>query len=76
MRVFFDGCLSLLCAVVVAVITGIPMWYTNAAITMGIAPQWVYGVLGVFFFVSVSIVLQLLQKAYKGVGPLRERRRS
>ncbi len=52
------------------------MWYTNQAIVSGIAPQWVYGVLGVLFFVSVSLVLNLLNKAFRGVGPLRERRRS
>ena len=76
MRVVLDGFVSLLCAVTVAAITGIPMWYTNQAIVMGIAPQWVYGVLGALFFVSVSIVLNLVGKAMKGIGPLRERRRS
>lgn len=76
MRVVFDGVLSFLVAVLIAGITGIPMWYTNQAIMVGLAPQWVWGVLGALFFVSVSIVLNLLRKAFRGVGPTRERRRS
>lgn len=76
MRAVWDGFLSFAAALIIAAITGIPMWYTNQAIVTGIAPQWVYGVLGGLFFVSVSIVLNLIRKAFRGVGPLRERRRS
>ena len=73
MRAVLDGFLS---ACAIAAITGIPMWYTNAAINAGIAPQWAYAALGALFFVSVSIVLNLLRKTFRGIGPLRERRRS
>ncbi len=75
-RHVIDGAMSAGAAVVTAGLTVVPGWYTHMAAQAGIAPGWVYAVLAAFGFVAVSIVFAFLAKAVRGVGPLRERRRS
>ncbi|MBM7067753.1 hypothetical protein [Actibacterium sp. 188UL27-1] len=71
----WDGLLSFLCAAVTVMLCGVPIWCSHLAITYGIVPAWIYGVLGVFGFLAILLTFDFLRKAIKGIAPLNERRR-
>ncbi|MEL6520535.1 MAG: hypothetical protein AAFQ66_06200 [Pseudomonadota bacterium] len=71
----WDGLQSFICACLTVVLCGVPVWCSHLAITYGIVPAWIYGILGVFGFLAVLLTLDFLRKAAKGIGPLYERSR-
>ena len=71
----WDGFLSLLCAVLTLVILGVPGWGAALALRAGLMPVWGWAPLAAMGFVAVVMVFAFLRKAWRGVHPLRERRR-
>lgn len=71
----WDGILSFLAALVTAFVTGVPAWGTFRAIQSDLLPVWGWAALVALGFVGILMVLSFLRKAFRGVHPLRERRR-
>ena len=74
MRIF-DGLLSFLTALVALMVCAVPIWYAHLAAMTGPAPIWAYGPIAGLFFFGMLVILAFLNKAFRGIGPLRERRR-
>lgn len=75
MRALWDGLMSLIAAVLTAAITLLPAWYTHLAVGQGIAPAWAYAVIAGLVAVGVLMIVAFVRKGFRGVHPLRERRR-
>lgn len=71
----WDGFLSLLCAILTLAILGVPGWGSVLALRAGLLPGWGWAPLVALGFVAAVMILAFLRKAWRGVHPLRERRR-
>ncbi|MEM8801551.1 MAG: hypothetical protein AAGF55_03350 [Pseudomonadota bacterium] len=72
----WDGILSAICAAITLAMVAVPLWGAVAAVQAGLTPTWSWvGIIGLGF-VGGGLVLAFLRKAWRGVHPLRERRRS
>jgi hypothetical protein len=72
---FWDGFLSLLCALVTLAIIGVPGWGAAVSLRAGLLPVWGWGPLVLLWFVGAVMAFAFLRKAGRGIHPLRERRR-
>ena len=71
----WDGFLSALCALVTFGFVALPLWGAVVAVQAGLTPSWTWvGIVGLGF-VGGGLVLAFARKAWRGVHPLRERRR-
>ena len=75
MKQYWDGFLSLTCAVLTAAIAGGPTWFTYQAIDAGVAPTWAYGFVGALGVIGLLLTFAFLRKAKLGISPTRDRRR-
>ena len=71
----WDGFLSSLCAAITASAIGAPLWAAYRAVDTGLVPTWMWAPMIVLGFIGVILLLAFLRKAFRGVHPLRERRR-
>ncbi|MGI9389777.1 MAG: hypothetical protein ACR2O1_06950 [Boseongicola sp.] len=71
----WDGFLSILAAIVTAIVVGIPIWGSFKAVQAELIPVWAWVAIAALGFVGVVMVGAFLRKAGRGVHPLRERRR-
>ena len=72
----WDGFLSVLAAIVVAVVIGVPAWGTFLALRAELLWTWGWAPLILLVLAGLVMVLSFLRKAARGVHPARERRRS
>jgi hypothetical protein len=75
LRNFWDSILSLIAAILTAVICFVPVWAAYRAIDDGLVPVWVWGPIIGLGLVGVVMVFAFLRKVRDGVSPLRERKR-
>lgn len=61
---------NLLAAVLTAAFCFVPAWYAHIAITVRLAPDWVYGAIAGLVFVGAGVTLSFLEKAWHGRKPL------
>ncbi|MDJ0640882.1 MAG: hypothetical protein QNJ20_18850 [Paracoccaceae bacterium] len=71
----WDGFLSLLAAAITIGIVGVPVWGSVLALNAGMVPIWGWGAVAALGFVGGIMMLAFLRKAFRGVHPLRDRRR-
>lgn len=71
----WDGFLSVLAAVLTAVIVGVPLWGAYLSIQSDLLPLWTVGPMAGLAIVGLIMMGAFLRKAGRGVHPLRERRR-
>jgi predicted FMN-binding regulatory protein PaiB len=71
----FDGAKSAVAAVLTVAITGVPAWFTHAAVQASVAPLWAYVAVAALGFVGLVMTFAFLRKAAGGVSPGRTRRR-
>jgi len=71
----WDGFLSFLCALLTLAILGLPGWGAYLALRAGLMPGWGWAPLAALGFVAVVMIFAFLKKTWRGVHPLRERRR-
>lgn len=71
----WDGFLSVLCACITGALVAVPLWGAVAAVQAGLTPAWSWVGIAGLAFVGGGLVLAFLRKAWRGVHPLRERRR-
>ncbi|MDA7426607.1 hypothetical protein [Thalassococcus lentus] len=64
------GVLSLIAALITAAAGFVPGWYAHLAISIGIAPTWVYACIVALVLVTSAVVLAFLSKAWQGIPPL------
>lgn len=70
LRKLFSGTISLILALSVFAAGGLPGYWAFEHIEQGSAPAWGYApltLLGIFTFL---VTIDLLRKAFRGVGPL------
>lgn len=72
----WDGFMSVVAAVLTAAIIGVPGWAAFLALGDELVPGWVWVPLLLLSAAGLVMVLSFLRKAWRGVHPLRERRRS
>jgi len=66
----FSGLFSLILAVLVAISGGLPGYWAFEHIQAGAAPAWGYAPLTLLAIFTVLVSVDLLRKAFRGVGPL------
>lgn len=71
----WDGLLSVLAAILSAVIVGVPLWGSYLSIQSDALPLWAAVPMAGLGIVGLIMVFAFLRKAGRGVHPLRERRR-
>ena len=75
MQRFFDGFLSFLAALVVLAVVGLPLWAAVQALLQGLVPGWFWGPVVILAAMGGIICASFLRKSWRGVHPMRERRR-
>ncbi|SNS26989.1 hypothetical protein [Antarctobacter heliothermus] len=63
---------NLVAAVLTAAFCFVPAWFAHIAITVQLAPVWVYGAVAGLVFVGAGVTLSFLEKAWNGRKPLGE----
>ena len=71
----WDGFLSVLCGIITGALVVVPLWGAVVAVQAGLTPGWTWVGIAGLGFVGGGLVLAFLRKAWRGVHPLRERRR-
>lgn len=71
----WDGFLSGLCALVTLVLIGLPLWAAYRAVTAHLVPVWFWAPLVILGFLGLIMVAAFGRKAFRGVHPMRDRRR-
>ena len=71
----WDGFLSGLSAAATLFVVGLPLWGAIQAVRTGLIPVWSWGAIVLLGFVGVVMVAAFGRKAFRGVHPLRDRRR-
>lgn len=71
----WDGLLSLLAATACLGIVGVPVWGAVRALQADLLPIWAWGPVLLLAAAGMIVTLSFSRKAYRGVHPLRERRR-
>lgn len=71
----WDGFLSGLCAIATVGLIGLPLWAAVRAVRGNLVPVWFLGPMVLLGFVGVVMVAAFGRKAFRGVDPLRDRRR-
>ncbi|SMX36621.1 hypothetical protein MAA8898_00932 [Maliponia aquimaris] len=61
---------NLAAAVLTAAFCFLPAWYAHVAITVRLAPEWLYGAIAGLVFVGAGVTLSFLEKAWHGRKPL------
>ncbi len=70
-----DGFKSLLCALGVLIITGVPAWFAHLAIAAALVPAWGYVFVTALVLCAGIIAFDFLKKTLAGIAPTRSRRR-
>ena len=63
---------NLVAAVLTAAFCFLPAWYAHIAITVKLAPVWVYGAVAGLVLVGAGVTLSFLEKAWHGRKSLGE----
>lgn len=71
----WDGLMSLVAALITIAITAGPLWAAHLAIDAGLVTPWIYAAMAGLLLVGLVMLKAFVQKAFRGVGPLRERKR-
>ena len=71
----WDGFLSFLAACATLGMVGVPLWGTVVALNAALVPSWGWVAVASLGFVGAIMMLAFLRKAFRGVHPLRDRRR-
>lgn len=70
LKKLFSGIVSLCLAILVAVSGGLPGYWAFRHIEAGEAPAWGYAPLTLLAIFTVLVSVDLMRKAFRGVGPL------
>ncbi len=73
MRRIWDGLLSFISALIAVALLGPVLWFAFQSVRAGDAPNWLYAPIIVLALMLILLIGALLQKALKGISPIRER---
>ena len=75
MRRAVDGFLSLVAALAALSVVGLPVWAAVMALLGDLVPVWVWGPVVLLGGMGAIIAASFARKAFRGIHPLRDRRR-